>query len=1043
MAEVPFDWCSFYALFWNDKGIRCKVNIPDTVLFRHGQLSAWWANNKEGCIQRHTSQTTSVEAIRKRFLQVANDDESNYSKFVAVSRLGDGKPQLLRVLAFNQLCELLSDRLESGHPDASPEIETPSVLQAFVQPYQDLRYVTTYINTGNTVTCHSFQRKYSRRYTPMSAASAAQIDVRDADIILAVGEDADARRAEIDNHQGAVEPGLKMQLRKLTAHIVKYIERAHGLTLGGLVCEYIRDADGKVFLMSVMRTEWTSTAGGQGAGSLASAGKQQDPVDLDFDDEQQAMAQVQAQHQQLMRATEPPSNQQAAPNFNSEWAGQRAGADPQGSQPSSHPTSSAGVASTAAAQGYYDAQGPTQPPSMQSYGQEGLEVRRSTSPRQGWSAAGSQGGQGPGGGGPGMQRSPLVQYPGGNARATGQGMVVTNTWPSQQHEAQLNPSAYPLARAHSARPLQRPQQQQQQQYMLSTELSYGAAYNHVQGPPVRVRSARPASGSSGIPRPSQYASTTGVAGLFSPQMLRARSPNTNPGGAPQGFGSTTNRSMYVSPDRPYSARGVPSLPLEFPAVAGGTPAPLVGALTARGEHVNGGSRGAPLVINHLQREVEVLRDNVVYQHELAEANAAKVRQLEREKEVVTNTFDTRRSDLEHIIATTRDDLAAARADRDDWRQRAERSEARTAELEAERTQLSNTISEDRSTTLTALKGYQEREAGYKERIAQLEAEVVRLSDGLKMETTAVNSLKRQLLDFSEIAERHKGTLRDAHSDPALLEVLDRTNHLLADQTNPTGEQYAMQKILQHYHVDLRSVFLFYTQLEHNFTDHWPPSLKFAQWMLFCKDSETSDIRAGARIRSLQHFRMLHPTDCENIFARYSQPDTNASRHGKADPVLTYEAFLSALVHVAAKLRRPEVPYLSESLREYILRYLSRASRVTPQGTAKGAVRQALEGTDRDPTSYDDSPDEASRPGTVANGRVKGKASRARSVVAANRGHQPRPMSAASLGAVRPSTARALEEAGNSAVMKELALMNLSSPTSSREVVRTGGGFQVA
>lgn len=89
MAEFPFDWCSFYALFWNDKGIRCKVNIPDTVLFRHGQLSAWWANNKEGCIQRHTSQTTSVEAIRKRFLQVANDDESNYSKFVAVSRLGE------------------------------------------------------------------------------------------------------------------------------------------------------------------------------------------------------------------------------------------------------------------------------------------------------------------------------------------------------------------------------------------------------------------------------------------------------------------------------------------------------------------------------------------------------------------------------------------------------------------------------------------------------------------------------------------------------------------------------------------------------------------------------------------------------------------------------------------------------------------------------------------------------------------------------------------------------------------------------------------
>ena len=35
---------------------------------------------QDGYIQRHTSQSTSVEAIRKRFLQVANDDDSNYSK---------------------------------------------------------------------------------------------------------------------------------------------------------------------------------------------------------------------------------------------------------------------------------------------------------------------------------------------------------------------------------------------------------------------------------------------------------------------------------------------------------------------------------------------------------------------------------------------------------------------------------------------------------------------------------------------------------------------------------------------------------------------------------------------------------------------------------------------------------------------------------------------------------------------------------------------------------------------------------------------------
>jgi hypothetical protein len=69
-----------------------------------------------------------------------------------------------------------------------------------------------------------------------------------------------------------------------------------------------------------------------------------------------------------------------------------------------------------------------------------------------------------------------------------------------------------------------------------------------------------------------------------------------------------------------------------------------------------------------------------------------------------------------------------------------------------------------------------------------------MSETLKMETTAVNSLKRQLLEFSEIAERHKATLRDAQADPALVEVLDRTAHLLAGQTNPTGEQYSLQKV---------------------------------------------------------------------------------------------------------------------------------------------------------------------------------------------------------------------------------------------------------
>ena len=66
----------------------------------------------------------------------------------------------------------------------------------------------------------------------MSAVSAAAYDNTEADIVLS-GEDADARRAEIDQQQGSVDPVVKMHLNMLTRDIVKYIEKAHGLTLGG------------------------------------------------------------------------------------------------------------------------------------------------------------------------------------------------------------------------------------------------------------------------------------------------------------------------------------------------------------------------------------------------------------------------------------------------------------------------------------------------------------------------------------------------------------------------------------------------------------------------------------------------------------------------------------------------------------------------------------------------------------------------------------------------------------------------------------------
>eukprot|EP00983_Pelagomonas_calceolata_P125271 1161195-Pelagomonas_calceolata.AAC.11 len=100
------------------------------------------------------------------------------------------------------------------------------------------------------------------------------------------------------------------------------------------------------------------------------------------------------------------------------------------------------------------------------------------------------------------------------------------------------------------------------------------------------------------------------------------------GGAPRGFLSTTHRSNHTSPVRPYSARGVSAIPLEFAPVPGGTLPPPVGTLSLRGDHVNVG------------------------------------------------TFDTRSNELMHLLSCTRDDLSSTRAALEQTRLRAEAAEAR-------------------------------------------------------------------------------------------------------------------------------------------------------------------------------------------------------------------------------------------------------------------------------------------------------------------------------------------------------------------------------
>eukprot|EP00798_Chlamydomonas_sp_ICE-L_P029287 gene29288-12531_t len=954
----------------------------------------------DGYIQRHTSQSTTVEGIRRSFLDTSGMDQSNYSSYVAISRHGDGRPQLIRMQAFNQLSELLSDRL------------------AFVQPYQDTRYVTTLINNGSNLTCHTFQRKYSRRYAPMSATAAMARDSGLADVILGSDTDAAARRQELEQQMGAVDANLKMKLRKLVSHIVKYVQQAHNLTIGGIVCEFVRDAGDKqaynltfggivcefvqhagdkfvqqdhklpiggivcefvrdagdkIYLLSVLRVEWASNAGGHGSGSLASTILQSEPIEMadalvrgSLDDEDDVVLPMET------------AQQPEAPGGDTVVEGEDAGlsyASPP-PLPAQRPMSAMPRPTTAVS------------PSR--------DVRPAT--------ASPGGGAGPEGA---QRHSALIDYPGGQ-RTPNIGINITNSWPSATHHS----------------------------------------WQQSLGGPAHMDTGLPPEGT-----------------MTSPDVAPQRPYSAAPGG-----GGWANRRTDASPGTPMAERQILLGGANRGKKQGGTagfgagaptrPQTAGSALARTGAHVNAGVRGAPVIMHAIQKEVEMLKEKLLYQHSMAEASAEKIRMLEYDRDMTSGAFGDRAQDLQHMLSSQQEMIKNLTVERDHFKMRAEVAETKLGSLEIKAGNIEQELIEDCATMMRARRDHQERDHQEREvndeaRIGQLEYEVERLSEQLKMETTSINALKRQLLEFSDIAERHKSTLRDGISEPGLEGTIGLVRHLFHEQENPTGEMYAVQKVMVHYHSDMRAVFLFYSQLECNFTDH-------------C-------------------YLLLSPTDCQNVFGKYGVSDSVAleeqtlagnTRAAIHSSTLTYEAFLAAIIHVAARIKRPNVPFLSEAVREYTLRYISKAGRVTPAGLKKGQVRSALQGTARIGETmsamgpFHDGAS-SSRGASPIPSPCVGGAPRKKSASSAKQSPRPasaRPGSATSRpvsATTRPASSRPAsgsskrsdvthlaqefkdnmemtrEEAAQSTIVRELELMDVASQgRSPKEIVRRGGGYNM-
>eukprot|EP00887_Chlorella_sp_A99_P006712 scaffold3.g6712.t1 len=293
------EWQSLFRLWSNDKGIKLRLTVPDTVVLQHGQPVAWYFSSKEGYVVQQPAVRTTLEEVRAHFLRSALAGRGDC---MAIARMADGLPKLLSRQAFAELCARLEEQLAGGAA-VLPE-ETPVLLQAWVPPCLDLRYVTSYSNDGADISCHTFQRLFSRRYLPWraaprllpdvlsepaaagvppaAAATAAAATAADAALppvdasaaldavaegggsaTTALGERelADMERS-LDRALGPVDPALKMAMRKAAHGLVQYVQRAHLLTIRGLVCEFVRDSWGNIYFMGPLRVDWASVIPG-------------------------------------------------------------------------------------------------------------------------------------------------------------------------------------------------------------------------------------------------------------------------------------------------------------------------------------------------------------------------------------------------------------------------------------------------------------------------------------------------------------------------------------------------------------------------------------------------------------------------------------------------------------------------------------------------------------------------------------------------------------------------------------------------------------
>eukprot|EP00798_Chlamydomonas_sp_ICE-L_P031755 gene31755-6953_t len=237
-ADYSSSWLGLFELF-EDVHAKLHISIPDTAIFRDGQILGWFYTSREGSVSRVSPQEASLEALFHRLTSGQVLDQASVSRHVAVAHFSTG---ISRPVDYEELRTI-----------------------AFILPIQNKRYIATFASDDGG-SCTVFARRFGSRpatspegggasqeheaVTPEETAVESQL------VALGLLDPISAGMANGSEPVLYVPRKVKSEITHVLQEIAAFVEQAHGYRMQGMVAEFLHADSDTMFLTSILAVQW-------------------------------------------------------------------------------------------------------------------------------------------------------------------------------------------------------------------------------------------------------------------------------------------------------------------------------------------------------------------------------------------------------------------------------------------------------------------------------------------------------------------------------------------------------------------------------------------------------------------------------------------------------------------------------------------------------------------------------------------------------------------------------------------------------------------